>query len=153
MPRLWVTTPPSHLDVPAKTEFFTPLWGCDKTSEHGTWSSYIIHIIYSRLWIHVMIPIWHLVILTHSGLAFSQCRALHSFGKSQRSKLLKKQQMQRFLPAMALHLLDSASVQHVEVLPPPLEQKCWNAPRKTLKSCLKKEVCWLSYTLQFVGWI
>lgn len=82
-----------------------------------------------------MIPIWHLVILTHSGLAFSQCRAL------QRSKLLKKKRMQRFLPAMALHLLDSASVRHVEVLPPPLEQKCWNAPRTTLKSCLKMEVC------------
>ena len=97
MPRLWVTTPPSHLDVPAKTEFFTPLWGCDKTSEHGTWSSYIIHI-YSKLWIHVMIPIWHFVILTHWGLAFSQCRALHSFGKSQRSKLLKNYRCSGFFP-------------------------------------------------------
>lgn len=45
-----------------------------------------------------MFPIWHLVILTHSGLAFSQCRALHSFGKSQRSKLLKKNKCSGFFP-------------------------------------------------------
>lgn len=45
-----------------------------------------------------MIPIWHLVILTHSGLAFSQCRALHSFGKSQRSKLLKNYRCSGFFP-------------------------------------------------------
>lgn len=75
------------------------------------------------------------------GIIFYAVPRSSQLWKITASKLLKKKHMQRFLPAMALHLLDSASVQHVEVLPPPLEQKCWNAPRKTLKSCLKKEVC------------